>query len=112
MQDITHSANKPVIKMLNGEHKERGIVLNHIAGYTVNQRKIRESTQEQAQVFAVDVWRMNDIAMQLFPGQYDLQHKAILSELVYTLATSAVLTRGDLPVDMIQAQEENALATA
>jgi hypothetical protein len=110
MDGILHSANKPVIKQLNGEHKEIAIVLNHIAGRTINQQAVRSATDDEAQVFGVDVWRMNEIAMQLFPGDSETQHKAILSMVTYTLATAAVLTKGNLPVYVIEAEEENALA--
>ena len=60
-------------------------------------------TEDQAQIFGVDVWRMKDIADKLHSGQPDRQHKALLSELVYTLGEAAVLTKGDVPVYMIQA---------
>jgi hypothetical protein len=101
-----------VVKELGGAHQERRIVLNHVAGYTVNQRLIREATKGKAQVFAVDIWRLNDIALNLFKGEPQLQHKALLSELIYTLATAAVLTKGDLPVDMVEGEPDWDLAPA
>lgn len=106
MSGILNSATRPVVKQLAGPHQERRIVLNHAAGYTVNQRLIREATANRAQVFAVDVWRLNDIALNLHKGQPERQHKVLLSELVYTLSIAAVLTKGDLPVDMIEAEAD------
>jgi hypothetical protein len=91
----------PVIKKLGGEHRERRIVINYVPGYTVNQGLIRLVTGDRAQVFAVDGWRLRGIAAGLYPDS-DKQHKAELSELVYTLGTSAVLTKGDLPIDIIE----------
>jgi hypothetical protein len=95
------SAGK-VIKRLGGHHQERRVVINQVRGHTVNQKLIRDVTGGKGQVFAVDTWRLEDIAAGLFPKDTELQHQALLSELVYTLGTSAVLTKGDLPVDMIQ----------
>lgn len=91
-----------VVKRLGGPHRERRILLNQVRGYTVNQKLIRDVTQGRAQAFAVDTWRLEDIAANLYNDQPDLQHQALLSELVYTLAVAAVLTKGDLPVYMIQ----------
>jgi hypothetical protein len=92
-----------VVKKLGGNHLERRIILNQVKGHTVNQRLIRLVTGGKAQVFAVDTWRLEDIAAKLYPEQPEEQHKALLSELVYTVATGAVLTKGDLPIDMIEA---------
>jgi len=99
-----------IVKLLGGAHKERGIILNQMRNYTVNQKLIREVTNDQAQVFAVDVWRLTDIAAGLSDGDQAKQNEALLSELIYTLATAAVLTKGDLPVDMIH--EDSALVAA
>ncbi len=99
-----------VVKRLGGNHRERRVVLNQVKGYTVNQRLIRMVTGSKAQVFGVDAWRLEEISTKMFPDDTVLQHKALLSELVYTLAVSAVLTRGDLPVDMIQERPETTIA--
>jgi hypothetical protein len=100
MENIEKSGK--VIKRLGGDHKERGIILNMVRGYTVNQELIREATNGKAQVFAVDIPRLEDIANNLFPDDPQKQAQAFLSELVYTLSIAAVLTNGDLPVYMIQ----------
>ncbi len=100
MKNIIES--NAVIKDLGGEHLEGRIVLNKVRGYTVNQNLIRLVTGDRAQVFAIDVWRLEDICKKLYPDQPDEQQKAFLSQLVYTLATSAVLTKGDLPIDIIE----------
>jgi hypothetical protein len=77
-------------------------VLNTVRACTVNQKLIREITDDKAQIFAVDVWRMQDIAGKLYDDRAAHQ-RAFLSELIYTLATAAVLTKGDLPVDVVEA---------
>jgi hypothetical protein len=91
-----------VVKQLSGEHKEKSILLNMVRGFTANQELVRSNTDEQAQIFAVDVWRLQDLVSDLYRGDKKQQHKALLSELVYTLATAAVLTKGDLPVYIAQ----------
>lgn len=91
-----------VVKQLAGGHRERRIILNTVRGYTVNQHLIREATGGKAQAFAVDIWRLEDIAADLFDGDPTCQSQAYLSELVYTLSIAAVLTKGDLPVYMVK----------
>ena len=93
-----------VVKELKGPHKERRIILNTVRGFTVNQAFIRESTDDAAQVFAVDTWRLEDIANELYEGDAQAQHQALLGELVYTLGVAAVLTDGELPVDLVLAE--------
>jgi hypothetical protein len=51
----------------------------------------------------VDSPRLEDIAHNLFPDNSQKQQQAYLSELIYTLAIAAVLTKGDLPVYLIEA---------
>jgi hypothetical protein len=104
MQGIQQS--EKVVKELEGPHMECRIVLNTVRGFTVNQALIRQVTDGQAQVFAVDVWRLQDIAKQQFPYDPTAEHEAFVSELVYTLATAGVLTPGDLPVYIV---EQNAI---
>lgn len=95
------SAGK-VIKKLGGQHRERRIVLNTVYDYTVNQALPRKATRGKGQVFALDTWRLEDIARGVTSDSTQ-QNMALLSELVYTFGTSAVLTSGDLPVDLVQA---------
>lgn len=90
------------IKQLSGKHHEKYIVLNTVRGHTVNQELVRKRTHGRAQVFAVDVWRLEDIAAGLQPEDPVAESRTYLSELVYTLATAAVLTKGDLPVYLIK----------
>jgi hypothetical protein len=97
-----------VVKQLRGDHRERRIILNKVRGYTVNQQLVRERTNERVQVFAVDIWRLEDIAQQLHQEQPEAQHQALLSELIYTLSVAAVLTNGKLPIYVI----ENSRTTA
>ena len=88
---------------------ESRIVLNTVRGFTVDQSFVRSYTNNKAQVFAVDTWRLEDIANSLYEGDEQAQHKALHSELVYTLGVAAVLTDGKLPVDLIK--ESKALVT-
>lgn len=87
-----------IVKKLEGSHLETRIVLNFVYGYTVDQKFIRNATGAEADVFAVDVWRIQELAEKLYPDNSQAIRQAVLSELVYTLATAAVLTKGDLPV--------------
>lgn len=89
-----------VVKQLAGNHIEKVIILNTVPGHTVNQAFIREQTGGKADAFAVDVWRMREIAEGLYDDP-NLQERAFLAEVVYTLATAAVLTRGNLPVYLV-----------
>lgn len=91
-----------IIKRLRGTHNERRIIINAVEGYTVNQALIRQKTNGKAQVFAVDSWRLSDIANKMYEHRPVEQQRALLSGLVYTVATAAVLTKGDLPIDVIQ----------
>jgi hypothetical protein len=100
MDDIVDDGK--VVKELVGRHIETRIVLNFVEGHTVNQKFIRARTGGKADAFAVDVWRIRRLAEKLFPNDPTAQHQAVLSELVYTLATAGVLTKGDLPVYSIR----------
>jgi hypothetical protein len=91
-----------IIKQLRGNHNERRIVINAVRGFTVNQELIRQKTDGKAQVFAVDSWRLQDIANKMYDGRPVEQQRALLSGLLYTIGTAAVLTKGDLPIDVIQ----------
>lgn len=102
MDTILNNKHSRIVKQLAGNHRECRIVLNKIRNYTVNQKLVRSVTGDQAQIFGVDVWRMEDIAQKLYNDR-TRQQSAFLSELIYTVATAAVLTKGDLPVDLITA---------
>lgn len=92
------SSEDKVVKELEGPHLEVSIVVNTVSGMTVDQEYVREVTDGVAQVFAVDAWRMREIAETLYPQDEAKQQKAYLSMLVYTLATAGTLTKdGDLP---------------
>ena len=81
------------------------IIINKVRGKTVNQGIIREISDGVAQVFAVDEWRLRDLSTKLYRTPAE-QQKAYLSMLVYTLATAATLTKGDLPVFVVSKQAE------
>jgi len=57
------------------------------------------------QVFAVDVWRMKQLAEKMNNTPAD-QQRAFLSELVYTLSVTATLTIGDLPVYSVASSQQ------
>lgn len=101
IEAILNNPHSPVVKQLGGVHRECRIVLNKVRGHTVNQKLIRDLTDNEAQVFAVDVWRMKDLAKKLYEDNPSAQKKAFIAELIYTVATAAVLTKGDLPVDLV-----------
>ncbi|CAN5666335.1 hypothetical protein BH23PAT2_BH23PAT2_00660 [soil metagenome] len=96
--DDIKTEDKVVKKLVRG-HNEMYIVLNGVKGRTVNQYVVRDASEESVQVFAVDVWRAQDIANRLYVDEDEsVRTKAFLSELVYTLATAGTLTDGSLPV--------------
>lgn len=88
------------VRQLDGEHREMAVVFNLVPGYTIDQAKVRHATNDRGQIFGVDVWRMQQIAngLQVTPLE---RQRAFLSQLVYSLATAAVLTAGDLPVYVV-----------
>lgn len=103
--------NGKIVKELDDDHKEVIVILNMIEGYTVDQEKIREVSDGKAQAFAVDVWRVSQISERLYADEpEDVRHQAFLSELVYTLATAGTLTKGDLPVFVVNKQPETIAA--
>lgn len=99
MDDIIDQGK--VVKRLEGPHLEVAIVINTVEGYTVNQDYVRRITQGRAQVFAVDVPRLTQLAEKLHPNDTVEQRQSFLSMLVYTLGTAATLTKGDLPVYIV-----------
>ena len=102
-----------IVKQLGGNHVEARVVLNYVKGKTVNQGLIHELSDGKVDVFGVDVWRMQEIARDLHPGDERAMQRALQSMLAYTLAVAEVLTKGDLPVYVIKAvaAQEPALAT-
>lgn len=92
-----------VVKQLKGAHKEGDLVWNKVRGCTVNQAVVRQATDGKLDVFAVDEPRMEDIANELHEDNAAASHKAFLSEMVYTLGVSAVLTPGDQRIYLVQA---------
>lgn len=99
-----------VVKRLEGPHLEVAIVINTVEGHTVNQDYVRRVTQGRAQVFAVDVPRLTQLAERMNPEDPVAQRQAFLSMLVYTLGTAATLTKGDLPVYVVSPAKEAAPA--
>jgi len=93
-------AGQKVVKELTGPHLEAFIVLNTVPGFSVNQHYVRKASGGKLDVFATDLWRLHIYAEQLFDTDAE-RHAALLGELVYTLATAAVLTSGDLPVYLV-----------
>lgn len=100
-----------VVKELVGPHLEMYIVLNYVEDYTVNQEIVRQLSDGKVQVFGVDIWRLRKLVQKVYPDKSaEDQHKALLSELVYSLATAATLTKGDLPVFVVNKRPELAAA--
>jgi hypothetical protein len=100
-----------VVKKLVSDYSEMFIVLNEVAGYTVSQHTVRDATKEKVQVFAVDMWRIQEIANRLYDGEdEETKQRAVLGEIAYTLATAATLTAGDLPVYPISESRDTVYA--
>ena len=102
--------NGKIVKELDGPHLEVAIVISTVEGFTVNQDHIRDISDGKAQVFAVDVPRLTQIAEKLHKNDPARQRQAFLSMLVYTLGTSATLTKGDLPVYIVSGKPVEAIA--
>ena len=102
-----------VVKELLGKHKEGDLVYNTVEGFTVNQAAVREATGGKLDVFAVDEPRLAELADKQYTedaaidtkhySAADIQRMAFLSEQVYTMAVSAVLTPGDQRIYLVQA---------
>lgn len=90
-----------VVKELCGDHKEVGVVINTVHGHTIDQELIRERTNDHAQVFVIDAWRMLDVIDRNKFIPEDKKEQAFVAELIYSLAVAATLTKGDLPVDLV-----------
>ena len=101
-----------IVKQLGGVHVEARIILNYVQNKTLNQGLIHSVSNGKVDIFGVDVWRMQELAASLHPGDEAAERRAFQSMLAYTLAVAAVLTKGDLPVYAIKpaAQREPALA--
>jgi len=97
-----------IIKELEGGHLEARILLNLVRGKTVDQGLVHKVSGGKADVFAVDVWRLQDLAERLHPENVTAQQRAFQSMLAYTLGVAAVLTSGKLPVYVIKPVEEPA----
>ncbi len=97
-----------IIKDLEGGHLEARIILNCVRGTTVNQGLVHEVSDGKADVFAVDVWRLQDLAERLHPDDITKQQRAFQSMVVYTLSVAAILTNGKLPVYVVRPVEEPA----
>jgi hypothetical protein len=96
------SSKGKIVKQLGGSHNELFILLNTVTGKTINQASVRRISDDKAQVFGVDVWAMTHLATVQFPDDPEKQAKAFLGELVYSLGVAATLTKGDLPVYLVQ----------
>jgi hypothetical protein len=83
-----------VVKKLGGDHQEDFLILNFVEGTTFNQYGLFEYTENAAQAFSVDVWRVEEYARTIADKVNANKDEAFYSMLIYTLATSAVLTDG------------------
>lgn len=91
-----------VVKELKGKHKEGYLVYNTVEGFTVNQAHVRDATDGELDVFATDEPRLVELADKQYT-EADKKRMAFLSEQVYTMAVSAVLTPGDQRIYLVQA---------
>lgn len=106
--------NGAVVKELRGGHMEDFIIVNDVEGTTFDQRKLAEKLKEagvaeEVQAFVVDTWRgrmyaekVADIA-EKYPTEVGTDKETVRAQayadfLIRTLAVSATLTAGDLPV--------------
>jgi hypothetical protein len=100
-----------VIKQLADEHMEDFAVINFVTGTTFDQRRFDAEMKSQGvngtvQVFVIDVWRAMqyaDIIADIAAEKYDRRRtvaydKAMADFWIRTLAVTATLTAGDLPV--------------
>lgn len=94
--------SEAVVKQLAGPHRETRIAINRVPGLTIDQAVVRDGTGDRAQVFALDEWKLQALAKDLYSDPAE-QRRAYLSQLVYTLGVTAVLTKGDLPIDLYEA---------
>lgn len=80
--DITH------------KHRERGIGLWLVKGYTVSEEKLRQ-IEEDFQVFWVDVWLFPEIALNMYPDENDADKRSevIHSLTMYHVAVVDMLTK-------------------
>lgn len=100
IEEITRRGK--VVKQLRGPHKEGDLVISDVEGYTVNQQLVRQATGGKLDVFVTDKPRLVEIADKQY-SEAEAKQRALLSELVFTLAVSAVLTPGDQRIYLVQA---------
>jgi hypothetical protein len=101
-----------IVKQLGGKHMEFGLVICDVEGYTINQQGVRDASHNTLQVFAADMPRMRRIAREYTklrddPNAFD---QAMISQLVFTLGVSGVLTQGDQTIWNVQSQSQMATA--
>lgn len=90
-----------IVAYLGDKHNEVAIVINtDIEDKTFDQSKIREKTNDLAQIFSWDIPRMRKIVIEAFDTAEERQ-KAFISMFVFSLATATVLTKNDLPIYLI-----------
>lgn len=83
-----------VVKQLRGPHKEGDLLITDVEGYTGNQELVRKATGGKLDIFVTDKPRLVEISDKQY-SDAEAKQRALLSELVFTLAVSAVLTPGD-----------------
>lgn len=105
MEKIVDSGK--IVKQLVGPHLETRIVINTVPDYTVNQKLVREVSEDKAQVFAVDEWRLQQLSDKMNDADAD-KERAYYGMLIYTLATAGTLTVGDLGVYAVLPTQLNA----
>lgn len=103
--------NGSVIKQLADEHLEDFVVINDVEGTTFDQRAFDEEMKERgikgtAQAFVIDAWRGRmyaDFIAKIAQEEHKIDYKEAYNRAeadfwIRSLAVSATLTAGDLPV--------------
>lgn len=98
-----------IVKQLEGEHLEARLLINKKRGYTPNQELVRRISGGKVQLFGVDEWHIEDLSKKLYDNEQQ-QLEAYMSMLVYTLATSGVLTKGDIKVFVAMSNKQFVVA--
>lgn len=90
-------ARRKIVTQPGTEHHEVGIGVNvDVEDRSIDQARIRHDTNDAAQLFTMDIPRLVRLSDR---GYDDVDRKkiAFVGGLVYSFATLATLTRGDLP---------------
>lgn len=91
MGDIIKSG--AVVKELSGSHREILTVINTQPNTTLNQAELCRLTNDEAQAFCVDLWRLQSTS-NAFAEAPDKMTKTLFGNIIMTASVSATLTDG------------------